>query len=49
LNDLPTTKSKSRFNVLSKSKQLIAERIPFDQARQYQGCIVKFSGMEVSA
>jgi len=49
LDDLPTSKSSSRFNVLNKSKKLIAERIPFDQARQYQDCIVKFSGMEVSA
>ena len=47
-NDLP--RKTSRFNVLNEAKQLIAERVTFDQAKQYQGCIVKFAGMsEVSA
>ncbi len=41
-------KKTSRFNILDKSKQVIAERVTFDQARQYQNCIVKFSGMEVA-
>lgn len=39
----------SRFNVLDKSRRLIAEHVTFDQAKQYQDCIVKFAGMEVIA
>ncbi len=47
LDDLPKKQaSQSRFNVLNKAKQLVAERVPFDQAKQYQGCIIKFAGME---
>lgn len=39
-------KKTSRFNVLSKSKQLIAKSVPYSQAKQYQDCIVKFDRME---
>ena len=49
LQDLPNDlRSTSRFNVLDKAKKLIAERVPFEQARQYQECIIKFSCMEVA-
>lgn len=47
LDELPNEPtSRSRFNVLTKAKHLIAKRIPFEQAMQYQNCIVKFAGME---
>ena len=46
-NDLP--RKTSRFNVLSRTKQLIADRVTFDQAKQYQDCIIKFAGMGVQA
>lgn len=36
----------SRFNVLTRTRKLVAERVPFNQAIQYQDCIVKFAGME---
>lgn len=49
LDDLPTTPPKtSRFNVLNSTKKLIAKRVSYDQAMQYQDCIVKFAGMEYS-
>jgi len=49
LQDLPKDLNKtSRFNVINKARQLIAERIPFEQAIQYQNCIVKFACMEVA-
>ncbi|OQK18007.1 hypothetical protein AU255_09165 [Methyloprofundus sedimenti] len=39
----------SRFNVLAKgTRRLIAERVTFNQAKQYPDCIVKFSCMEAS-
>lgn len=38
----------SRFNVLNKAKKLIAERVPFEQAKQHHGCIIKFACMEVA-
>lgn len=38
----------SLFNVLAKdTRRLIAEKVSFNQAKQYPGCIVKFSCMEV--
>lgn len=47
IDDLPDTpESKSRFNVLNKAKQVIAKCVPFNQARQYKNCIIKFSCME---
>lgn len=47
LQDLNNDQSRtSRFNVLNKAKQVIAERVPFDQAKQYQNCIIKFACME---
>jgi len=47
LDDLPPSPKKtSCFNVLSRTRKLIAERVPFNQAMQYQDCIVKFAGME---
>jgi len=50
LDEIKSTQRKtSRFNVLDKSRQMIAERVTFDQAKQYQDCIVKFAGMEVAA
>ena len=43
----------SLFNVLAKgTRRVIAERVTFDKAMQYQGhknLVIKFSGMEVSA
>ncbi len=40
----------SRFNVyvLNKAKKLIAERVSFDQALQYENCVIKFACMEVA-
>ena len=50
LDDLPTTPPKtSRFNILTKSKQVIAKRIPYEQAIQYQDVSLKFAGMEYSS
>lgn len=49
LDDLPNPPPKtSRFNVLNSAKKLIVKRIPFDQAKQYEDCIVKLADMEYS-
>jgi len=49
LQDLPQDLHKtSRFNVINKARQLIAERVPFEQAKQYPNCIMKFTGMEAA-
>ena len=44
----------SRFNVLNKAKQLIAEQVPFESAMSIRNglngqCLVKYSGQEVEA
>lgn len=42
----PPKSMTSRFNVLAKSShKLIAKNIPFDQAKQFHNCVVKFSCM----
>ena len=51
LQDLSNDLSRiSRFNVyvLDKAKKLIAERVSFDQALQYENCVIKFACMEVA-
>lgn len=50
LDDLPVIPHKtSRFNVLSKSKRLIAKHVTYEQAMQYQNVSLKFAGMEYSS
>lgn len=40
----------SRFNILDKSKRVVAESVTFNQAIGYRDCIIKFAGMcEVAA
>ena len=40
-----TPPKKSLFNVIDKSKKLIAKRVPYEQARQYPDALIKFDCM----